>query len=96
MSFAAGKDPYTVQGTPEPKSGTRIVPIAELVQKLNESPELREAVSLYERANLGGRESMIKNTVRNQLKHDREADMAAKQNKQIIDFAMKKKEGKLK
>lgn len=96
MSFAAGVDPYTVQGTPEPGSGTRIVPIKELVQMLNESPELREAVSLHEKANLDGKESMIKNTVRYELKHNRETDLAAKQNKQIIDFAMKKKAGKLK
>ncbi len=93
--FKAGNDMFTYQGTPEPDSGTRIVPPDELQRMVAARPGMRKAFDLVEKASFSGKPSAVKMTTYHQLNHNREIDLQVKQQKQIIDFAKRKKEGKI-
>lgn len=94
MNFKAGSHPYTVVGVPEKNSGTRIVPIEELVELLK-NPKLQEAVDRIEKHDFEGKPSGIKQVLRKQIKDDIATRLRVKSNKMVIDYQLKKHEGKI-
>lgn len=93
--FIKGGHPYTVTGTPDPKSGVRLVPPEELAKMLRGNPGLQNAVDLVERHDFNGKPSAIKQLLIKQFKHDLATKLRYESNKRVIDFANKKEKGKV-
>lgn len=89
-----GPRPGTFQGSPDPKSGTRVLSMQEIM-KLLENPKFREAVDRVERHDFDGKPSKIKYMVRMQLMGDHVQRMREKENKFVIDQQIKKQKGLL-
>lgn len=94
MSFKAGSIPYTVVGTPDENSGTRLMPAGELIKMLNNNPGLQAAVNRVEKHDFKGKPTAIKQVVRKQLAMDYDTKVRVNNAKMAIDLAQQKKEGK--
>jgi hypothetical protein len=76
---------------PTGSDGRRLVPVAELVQMLND-PATRNAIDVIER--VAGRETSLKRIVRTGLRNELIARQHAAHQARLIDLAKRKKEGK--
>lgn len=88
-----GSKPYTFVGTPEPGSGQRIVPMAELLAMTND-PKFREAVDRIEKHDFNGGPSQLKYQLYKMAVHDRVAKRREDHNKKVIELALAKKKSK--
>ena len=95
MSFKAGSIPYTVVGTPEKDTGTRLVPPEELFQLMNDNPKIRDAIDRVERHDFKGKPSAAKMMVRKAASDDLAVRLRVQSQKKAIDLAKKKHEGKI-
>ena len=75
---------------PDGKDG-REIPTPEELFKLLENPEFQNAIDLIEKDM--GCETLLKRTVRKQMKHDRLSDIAIKTQMRAIDLANSKQAG---
>lgn len=81
---------YRINGSPDPDSGTRVLPPEEIAALLNNS-KFREAVDVCERVE--GHEKGVRAMARAACKHIRRFDMHAAEQKRVIDMALRKQKG---
>lgn len=106
----AGSIPYTIVGTPEKDSGTRLPPAEELVALLNNKERVydkndnfigikgelfQDAINRIERHDFCGVPASIKMVVNKQCSGDMAIRLRVESQKKAIDLAKKKHEGKI-
>ena len=85
---------YALRGTPDADSkGRRLIPALELMQRMNNNPEFREAVRLAGKAE--GQPKAATVLFRKQLSHHRPSDMHRNESDLAIELQKRKLAGKL-